>query len=111
MILKEIVEKLPCKVVIGKEELDQKCSGGYISDLLSDVMGHAKEGQIWLTIQTHPNVIAVALLLNLSAILFTSGTTPDKETIEKAQEERIVLLTTKKATFEAGGALYALLKG
>jgi predicted transcriptional regulator len=110
MKLKEIVKVLNCNVICGQEKLEQDCSGGYVSDLLSDVMGHAQEGQIWLTIQTHVNVVAVALLLNLSAILFTAGCAPNLDTVEKAKEEGIVLLTTDLATFEAGGRLYLLLK-
>lgn len=110
MKLKEVVEKLNCTVICGQERLEQDCAGGYVSDLLSDVMGHAQEAQIWLTIQTHVNVVAVALLLNLSAILFTAGSTPGRETVEKAKEEGIVLLGTDLSTFEAGGRLYLLLR-
>ncbi|HEY8345424.1 MAG TPA: serine kinase [Bacillota bacterium] len=110
MKLKEVAEKLNCTVIWGQEGLEQDCAGGYVSDLLSDVAGHAQEGQIWLTIQTHVNVVAVALLRNLAAILFTAGAIPGRETIKKAKEEGIVLLGTDLPTFEAGGRLYLLLR-
>lgn len=109
MNLQFILEELELQVIGKGERLDRICAGCYVSDLLSDVMGHAKEGEIWMTIQTHSNVVAVALLLNLAAILFTSGVKPEPSTVEKAEEEGVLLLSTKMSTFEAAGRLYQLL--
>lgn len=110
MKLPEIIKAIDAEVKVGQELIAEKeVKGGYISDLLSDVMGHAREGELWLTIQTHSNVVAVALLLNLPAVLFTAGQIPEPMTIEKAGEEGIVLLTTAMSTYEAAGRLYALL--
>ena len=106
MTLKELVKVIDAAVVTGHEKLEATFTGVYVSDLLSDVIGHAQEGQVWLTIQTHTNVVAVALLLNLAAIVFTAGTVPEAETIAKAQKEGTVLLTTKLSTFETAGRLY-----
>ncbi|NLW60329.1 MAG: serine kinase [Firmicutes bacterium] len=106
MTLNELVKVIEATVVTGHEKLDTTITGVYVSDLLSDVIGHAREGQVWLTIQTHVNVVAVALLLNLAAIVFTAGTGPEAETIAKAQTEGAVLLTTKLSTFETAGRLY-----
>lgn len=91
---------------VNEEALNQEVTGAYISDLLSDVMGHAQTGQIWMTIQTHPNVVAVALLLNLAAIVFTAGQQPEEQTIKKAIEEGVALLSTPLSTFEASGRLH-----
>src|SRR5690554_7845416 len=93
-------------MITGESETDRECRGFYVSDLLSDVMGNAGEGEVWLTIQTHSNVVAVALLLNLAALLFTAGAVPDSATVEKARAEGIVLLVTSLPTFEAAGRLY-----
>lgn len=109
MNLQSILEELDLQVISKGEPLDRNCAGCYVSDLLSDVMGHAKEGEIWMTIQTHSNVVAVALLLNLAAILFTSGVKPEPDTVEKAEEEGVLLLSTKMSTFETAGRLYQLL--
>lgn len=106
MTLKELVKGIEAEVVTGEERLGEKVTGVYVSDLLSDVMGHAREGEVWLTIQTHTNVVAVALLLNLAAVVFTAGAKPDALTIEKAKEEGTVLLTTNLSTFETAGRLY-----
>lgn len=107
MKLKEIISKINAKAVVGDEDaLERDVVGGYVSDLLSDVMGRAREGDVWLTIQTHPNVAAVAMLLNLSAVIFTSDQMPEPLTVQKAQEEGVVLLTTPMTTFEVAGRLY-----
>ncbi|NLM37564.1 MAG: serine kinase, partial [Firmicutes bacterium] len=77
MTLKELVKVIEADVVTGHDQLETNFAGVYVSDLLSDVIGHAQEGQVWLTIQTHVNVVAVALLLNLAAIVFTAGAAPE----------------------------------
>ncbi len=109
MNLQKVVEVTAARVITGKDKMDRVCRGVYVSDLLSDVMGHAEEGQVWLTIQTHTNVAAVALLLNLAAVLFTAGSTPDPSTVERARAEGIVLLATSLPTFETAGRLYRAL--
>lgn len=106
MTLKEVAKVINAEVVSGGERIGEKITGVYISDLLSDVIGHARAGEIWLTIQTHTNVVAVAVLLNLAAVVFTAGAQPDVFTVEKAKKEGIVLLTTALSTFEAAGRLY-----
>lgn len=110
MNLTDIIKAIDAEVKVGQVSIEEKeVKGGYISDLLSDVMGHAREGELWLTIQTHPNVVAVAMLLNLAAVLFTAGQIPEEMTVEKAEEEGIILLTTPLSTYEAAGRLYTLL--
>lgn len=85
-------------------------SGGYASDLLSDVIAGLSKGDIWITIQRHLNIIAVAKLKDAGAILIAKGLEPDKNVIEKATEEGVILLGTNLTTFEAAGKLYNLLK-
>ncbi len=86
-------------------------SGVYVSDLLSDVMANARPGDLWITLQTHVNIVAVASLKNLSAIIITNNRKPDDETIKKAREERIAIFRTPLSTFEIAGRLYRILKG
>ena len=69
MKVKEIVDSLGLKVFSGTEGLDRDVEGGYTSDLLSDVMGHSDAGQLWVTLQTHKNVMAIASLKELAAIV------------------------------------------
>ncbi len=106
----DIVKALKLKVFSAKNSLDKEISGAYVSDLLSDVMGNATEGQIWLTLQTHKNILAVAGLKDLPAIILVKGLVPDADTILKSEEEELPLLGTDLDTFTICGRLYELLK-
>ncbi len=72
----------------------------YIGDLLSVVMSNAKENRIWITIQTHLNIVAVAGLIDISAILVVENMDVDEDTVEKANELGIPILTTDKSAYE-----------
>jgi len=109
MILKNVVENLNMKVVSGEEFLDREVTGGYTSDLLSDVMGKASEGNVWITIQTHQNVVAVASLLGLSAVIMSNGMQPDNSTLEKAKKGEVPILTSEWPSFELSGKIMNLL--
>ncbi|WP_058485121.1 DRTGG domain-containing protein [Defluviitalea phaphyphila] len=100
MTVKDMVEKLGLSIIAGKEGVDKEITTGYVGDLLSWVMANAKAGAVWITIQSHVNIIAVASLINLSCIIVAEGATIDKETIVKANEEKIPLLSTNKNSYE-----------
>ena len=89
MKVKELVEKLNLKVLSGEKGLDREIDGCYISDLLSDVMGNAMEGNIWITLQTHKNVMAVASLKEMSCIILVKNLMPNDETIEQRNYNHI----------------------
>ena len=100
MKVKMLLETLPVRLETKQEKLDQPITGVYCGDLLSWVMSHAKEGNIWLTIQGHINIIAVASLIGIPAIIVVEGSVVDEEVISKANEEGIAILTTKKTAYE-----------
>ena len=100
MKLKDIVKLEGFEVVVDGD-FDTEVSGGYMGDLLSVVMGNLEEGQLWITIQSHVNIVAVASLRGASAIVIAHGFSPDEETIASAKEEGIVILKTSLAPFEA----------
>jgi hypothetical protein len=106
--IEQIVEKLPVEVLTPGVPLTRHVVAGYASDLLSCVMTGAKQNYIWVTLQSHMNVVAVASLLSLPVVLITEGKRPDATVIEKAVEEGIVLLLTGKNTFFSVSALAAL---
>lgn len=110
MNVKELVEKLNLNIVAGADGLDQEIDGGYSSDLLSDVMGHAEAGMVWITLQTHKNVMAIASLKELAAVVLVKGFQPDPDMLEKAQEEGIPVLSTELSAFEINGLIYNLIK-
>lgn len=109
MKVKELVEKLDLSVFCCEEHLDREIKGGYASDLLSDVMGFAKEGNVWITLQTHKNVMAIASLKELAAIILVKGNKPEDDTLEQAIEEGIPILGTKEQAFETVGKVYQLI--
>ena len=108
MKLHEIVDELALTVRTAPEKLDVQISGGYASDLLSMVMAKAREGNIWVTLQSHLNIVAVAVLLDLAGIIVTEGMAVDETTLAKANKEGIPILTTELATFTVVGALFQL---
>lgn len=110
MNVKDIAERLSLNVFSAHDSLDREVTGGYASDLLSDVMGHAQEGQIWITLQTHKNIMAVASLKDLAAIILVKGFEPDKDTLELSANEGIPVLGTKMQAFDLAGKLYEIIK-
>ena len=108
MTLSELAARLDLKVYAAGAGLDNPVLGGYASDLLSDVIGHGRKGDLWLTMQVHPNIVAVAVLKDLAGIVLVNGRQPDQGTLEQAQRERISLLGAQAGTFDLAGRLYAL---
>jgi predicted transcriptional regulator len=85
---------------------DVEIQGVYISDLLSDVLAHTGPGVLWVTIQTHRNVLSVAAMKDVSAVLITCGRKPDATIIAEADEEGVAILSTPLTTYEAAGKLW-----
>ena len=108
MKLKEIVKELNLKVITGVSCLEREITGGYASDLLSDVIANSKDSNIWVTLQIHQNIVAVASMKNLSGIILVNAREPEKDTIEKAKQENITIMVSNLPAFEVIGRLYAL---
>jgi ribosomal protein S2 len=109
MKLKEITEKLNLKIITALDKADAEVSSGYTSDLLSDVIANSKEGNLWITLQTHQNIIAVAKLKDLAGIIIVNDRKPDEDTLKKAEEEKIPLITAGDSAFTISGKLYRLI--
>ena len=109
MKVNDLVKCLNLTVFSGQSGLDNDITGGYTSDLLSDVMGNVDEGQVWITLQTHRNIMAVASLKEVAAVVLVKGLTPSDETVSHSNEEGIPLLGTSLEAFEMSGELYRLL--
>jgi hypothetical protein len=109
MNLEKIIESLQAQVLTSPGDFTHRMvSSGYASDLLSCVLTGAASGGIWLTLQSHMNIVAVASMLDLSAVIITSGSEPEPETIARANEQGVILLATSLSTFEAVGRLWEL---
>lgn len=79
---------------------EREINGVYVGDLLSWVMGRAEEDQLWLTIMTNSNVIAVASLINVSAVLLAENVELDEKTLSLATEKGINVLSSEKSVYE-----------
>jgi serine kinase of HPr protein (carbohydrate metabolism regulator) len=111
MKLKDIVERLHLSVQCGEDQLDRPVSGGYASDLLSDVIANSKAGNVWVTMQMHVNTVAVAVLKDLAAIIIVQGRKPAEDTLRKAREEKVTILVSDLPAFETVGKIHSLLEG
>ena len=88
---------------------DREILGGYVGDLLSWVMGRAKSGDVWVTIMSNTNVIAVASLADVCCVIFSEGVTPEEEIIILAKEKGINLLCSELPTYETAKKLFRCL--
>lgn len=108
MTIREIADAMELTLLSGDETTE--IADGYCGDLLSWVMGRAPVGSMWVTIMSNQNVLAVAVLAEIRAVLFAEDVKPDDALLQKAQEEGIALLTSPKPAFELAGRLYTLLR-
>ena len=108
MKLREVVDKLSLDVRCCDGVLDGEINTGYASDLLSDVLGNSDENDLWITLQIHPNIVAVASMKGLAGIVLINGRDPEEDTIAKAKEENIPIMVSEMTAFEFCGRLYAL---
>ena len=108
MKLAELVQTLDLTVVAAQAHLDTEVTGAYACDLLSDVIAHGEAGNIWLTLQIHVNIVAVASLKDMAGIVLINGRQADEDTIQRAQSEGIPLLVSELPMFELAGRLYEL---
>jgi predicted transcriptional regulator len=105
--LATVVAALDAKV-IGGDELAGEVAGAQVCDLLSHVMARGREGQVWVTIQTHPNIVAVAALARLAAVVLAHDMQPEEETVMRAEDEGMPLLLTSDSAYTVAGKLYEL---
>jgi hypothetical protein len=103
-----IVKNLNLMVRSGAQNLAVEVRGGYVGDLLSDVIANSKQGDIWVTRQVHQNIVAVATLKDLAGIILVGNNEPTQETLEKAIQENIPVLVSKLPCFETAGRIYQL---
>jgi hypothetical protein len=109
MNLDQIIKELDLIVITEKKDYSGiSPTHGYVSDMLSCVMTGAKNESIWVTLQAHNNIVAVACLLNIAAVIISEGAKPDEETVKKANEEGVILLSTDKNSFSVVGRLWQL---
>lgn len=108
MKLYQIVESLALTVRAGAAGLDADVTGGYVADMLSCTMAGAQRGDLWITLQGHLNVVAVASLNDLAGIVVVEDKPVAPDALSKADAEGIPILTTALTAYQAAGKLWAL---
>jgi predicted transcriptional regulator len=106
MTTKDLIDKIGLRPLSKFDH--REVDGVFVSDMLSDVMAGAKSGNLWLTVQTHKNIIPAANLVDVAAIVITSGKQVPQETVDIANKYNIAILVSYLPTFELVGKLYAL---
>jgi hypothetical protein len=104
----ELVRQLNLSVRSAEKNLDREVTGGYASDLLSDVLANGEPGNLWVTLQIHQNIVAVASMKDFAGIILVNSREPEQDTVEKAEAENIAIMVTELPTFELVGRLYGL---
>ena len=107
MKLREIKEILNADVIVGEDKLDIEVKTAFGADLMSDVLAFAKAGSMLLTGLTNTQVVRIANVLDIAAIILVRGKKPPAEAISMARDFHIPILTTKNILFETAGRLYA----
>ena len=105
MTVAKVMEALGLKLLTKDVCLEGEVTGGCVCDLLSVVMAEGEAGMAWITVQTHMNVIAVASLMEMAAVIIPEGIQMEEPSLEKAREEGVAVLQSDKTAF----ALCALL--
>jgi len=108
MKLCDLIETLSLEVKTPGADLTREVTSGYVSDMLSDVIANAKAGSVWVTFQSHLNIVAVASLKGISGIILVSNRVPADDTLKKASMENIPIMTSSLSAFELVGRLYTL---
>jgi hypothetical protein len=104
MIIKELLSPLQAELLTGNADIQVR--GCYVGDLLSDVLASAQTDVLWITIQIHRNVVSVASMKDISAVLITRGRKLDPQTLAEAEESGVTVFTTPLNSYEAAGKLW-----
>ena len=108
MRVRDASEKIGLKLLAGGAGIDKELTGAYICDLLSWVMSHGKKGDAWITVQTHSNIIAVAVLLELGCVIVPEGIEVEEDTLRKAEAEGIPVFQSDQSAYELAKELYRI---
>jgi hypothetical protein len=111
MTLRDVATRLRLTVCCGGDALDREVTGGYAGDLLSDVIANSKAGDVWVTMQTHVNIVAVAVLKELAGIILVQGRRPAEDTLARARAEGVAVLVSDLPAYETAGRLSAITGG
>lgn len=101
----DLMHLLEAENLTKEVSLEGEVTCGYSCDLLSWVLAHGKQGMAWSTVQTHVNVIAVSVLMEMACVILVEGVEPEEATLAKAIEEDMPILSTEKTAYEVCGIM------
>ena len=107
MLVSELIPLIEAKNLTPTLSDDREVTCGYVCDLLSWVMSHGDTGMAWVTVQTHMNVIAVAVLSEMACVILPEGITMEPDVLAKANAEEMCVLTSPLTAYEICGRLAA----
>ena len=109
MLLKDMARELDLKLLTPEVSIEEtEVSAGYSCDLLSWVLAHGEAGMAWVTVMTHLNVVAVAMLMEMACVIVPGGIAVEEASLQKAQEEEIPVFSSDMTAYELCGKMYAL---
>jgi serine kinase of HPr protein (carbohydrate metabolism regulator) len=108
MNVRKVVQELGLDVLAGEDHLDREVQGGYVADLLSCVIAGAEAGELWITLQSHGNIVAVTSLKELAGVVIAEGAAVPPETVERAEQQGVVVLSSSEPIYETVKHLVAL---
>ena len=107
MNVNELAKLLNAKIVTAGKNQDMEITCGYACDLLSWVLAHGRKGMAWATVQTHVNVVAVAVLMEMGCVILAEDNHIEASSLAKAEEEGLTVLETAMTAYEICGRLFA----
>jgi hypothetical protein len=111
MTIRDMIDKLDCSLEAGTEEmLDREITGVYCCDLLSHAMAKLDPGNVWITIHTNLNVVAIASLTDVACVLVAESIEIEEQSLARAVEKQVVMLSSAKTAAELSFELFCLLR-
>ena len=107
MTVKEMIELIEAENMTPETDVNAEVSCGYTCDLLSWVMAHGAAGMAWVTVQTHMNVVAVAVLAEMACVILPESIDMEEESLNKAISEDMIVLSSPLTSYEICGRLNA----
>ena len=108
MRVRDVVTALDLEIIHEGDHMDDAVEGGYSGDLLSDVIAASRRHDMWITIQSHENIIAVATLKDLAAVVLARNSIPHTETVDHAKREEVTLLRSPLTSYQLVARLVSM---
>jgi len=106
MTFADMVKVLHADVLVGQDKIEHPAYTACCSDLMSDVLAFVNEKTVLITGLTNPHVLRTADMLDLKCLVFARGKVPTDDLLEAADEQGLIVMTTKETAFTTCGLLY-----